>query len=139
MYNIYLEFSAVEQERAKFMCDCVIKNYNNVLVSREFILAQSYYRYNKFEFVFQMLFNFISFCEKHKYKGKIEIIHNVDDLDYFLNMRSKDVKGTRKSFLKKYAFLITQGYGFKFIYDIDRACEENRAIKIKNISYEQSF
>ena len=121
------------------MCDFLIKQDNKFLVSKRLILSESYFRYNKYEFSFQMLFNLISFCEQHKYKGNIEIIHNINDLDYYLQIKSNYAKGTRKSFLKKYVYLLTQGYGFKIIYDINRACEENQAILVKNISYEKEF
>lgn len=138
MYQIYLELSAVKHQ-TKFMCDCIIKKQNKLLISKRIILSQSYFRYNKYEFSFQMLFNLISFCEKQKYKGNIEIIHNINDLDYYMQIQSKYAKGTRKSFLRKYVYLLTQGYGFKIIYDINRACEENQAILVKNISYEKGF
>ena len=139
MYNIYLEFSAVEQGRAKFMCEFIVKENNTIIRAHKIICSQSYFNYNRVEFVWQILFNLISFCVKHQYIGKIELVHNVNDLDNLLKTKSQFISARKKSFLKKYVFLITQGYGFKFIYDIDRACEENRAIKIKNISYEQSF
>ena len=88
MYYIYLELSEIKRKE-KFMCDFLIKQDNKFLVSKRLILSQSYFRYNKYEFSFQMLFNLISFCEKQKYKGNIEIIHNINDLDYYMQIKSK--------------------------------------------------